>query len=451
MKTAIFPGSFDLFHQGHYDLVLRALVLFDKLFIVVADNPYKKQASLAQRYSQVCAFFAQNVTAGIEIVPWPYNIVSFARKYGVKFIIRGIRNVHDFWWEKKIAKCYQKAGDIELVYFLAKDAYVSFSASKLLQKEKKHMKNRKVVLIGCGAVGTSFVYAALNQGLFNEIVLVDNNADAAFGNVMDFEDGNVMMPQPACNIKTGTYADCSDADLVVITAGVAQKPGGETRIELLGRNAKIIKEIAIGVQQSGFSGITIIVSNPVDVLGTIYQKITGFDPQKVIPSGTLLDSMRLRYEIAKRLELSPQAVSAFVIGEHGDSSVSVFSQVSIGPLPLEKYKKFSDTQKKQIHKSVMTKAYKIINAKRATFYGIGAGITRLCRAILFDENVILPVAIKKDDCQTYIGWPTVINQTGAFLPLKLNLTPEEKKAFNKSAAILSEVYNSVMAELEHDN
>lgn len=265
------------------------------------------------------------------------------------------------------------------------------------------MKNRKVVLIGCGAVGTSFVYAALNQGLFNEIVLVDNNADAAFGNVMDFEDGNVMMPQPACNIKTGTYADCSDADLVVITAGVAQKPGGETRIELLGRNAKIIKEIAIGVQQSGFSGITIIVSNPVDVLGTIYQKITGFDPQKVIPSGTLLDSMRLRYEIAKRLELSPQAVSAFVIGEHGDSSVSVFSQVSIGPLPLEKYKKFSDTQKKQIHKSVMTKAYKIINAKRATFYGIGAGITRLCRAILFDENVILPVAIKKDDCQTYIG------------------------------------------------
>ena len=170
------------------------------------------------------------------------------------------------------------------------------------------MKNRKVVLIGCGAVGTSFLYSALNQNLFDEYVLIDAFENLSKGNAMDFEDASVMMTTPCRNVKQGNYDDCSDADIIVITAGVPQKPG-ETRIELIGRNAKIIEDIATNVKDSGFEGITVIASNPVDIIGTIYQRITGFDIHKVIPSGTSLDSARFRYILADKLNINAASIN----------------------------------------------------------------------------------------------------------------------------------------------
>ncbi|MCF0217587.1 MAG: L-lactate dehydrogenase [Malacoplasma sp.] len=314
------------------------------------------------------------------------------------------------------------------------------------------MKNRKVVLIGCGAVGCSFLYAALNQSLFDEYVLIDAFENLSSGNALDFEDANVFTPTPAKYIKHGDYSDCTDADVIVITAGVPQKPGGETRLELIGRNAKIIKEIAENVKSSGFSGITVIASNPVDIIGSIYARITGFEENKVIPSGTILDSARLKFEIAKRVDVNPNSIQAYVVGEHGDSSVSAFSQVMVGSLPLSKYKKLTDSQKSAIHKDVMRKAYKIINAKRATYYGIGVCLARICKAILNDENLVLPVGIKKDpSSEVYIGWPTLVGKEGTHSPLKIELSAEEKKNFIKSYNSLKAIYKQAIEELENSN
>lgn len=310
------------------------------------------------------------------------------------------------------------------------------------------MKTRKVVLIGCGAVGTSFLYSALNQGLFDEYVLIDAFDNLSKGNAWDFEDANAIMSTPAGVIKSGTYEDCADADVVVITAGVPQKPGGETRLQLVGRNAKIMEEIATNVKDSGFDGITVIASNPVDIMGSVYAKVTGFEPNKVIPSGTILDSARLQWEVAKRIKINPASLEVYVVGEHGDSSVSVFSQASVGSIPLSKYRKFSDSQKRAIHKDVMRKAYKIINTKRATFYGIGACLARICKAVLRDENVILPVSIKKNaDSDIYIGWPAIVGKDGWYSPLKLTLLAEEKRAFQKSYNSLKKVFEVTWSEL----
>lgn len=312
------------------------------------------------------------------------------------------------------------------------------------------MKNRKVVLIGCGAVGTSFLYSALNQNLFDEYVLIDAFENLSKGNAWDLDDANAIMGTPAGLIKHGSYEDCADADIVVITAGVPQKPG-ETRLQLIGTNAKIMEEIGTNVKDSGFNGVTVIASNPVDVLGSIYAKVTGFDENKVIPSGTILDSARLQCELAKRLKVNPASIEAYVIGEHGDSSVSVFSQATVGPMLLSKYKKIPDRQKRSIHKDVMRKAYKIINAKRATFYGIGACLARICKAVLRDENVILPVSIKRNaDSDIYIGWPAIIGKDGWHSPLKLTLLADERTAFVKSYNSLKKVFEIAWSELGHE-
>ncbi|MBD5445777.1 MAG: L-lactate dehydrogenase [Mycoplasma sp.] len=309
------------------------------------------------------------------------------------------------------------------------------------------MKNRKVVLIGCGAVGTSFLYSALNQNLFDEYVLIDAFENLSKGNAMDFEDASVMMTTPCRNVKQGNYDDCSDADIIVITAGVPQKPG-ETRIELIGRNAKIIEDIATNVKDSGFEGITVIASNPVDIIGTIYQRITGFDIHKVIPSGTSLDSARFRYILADKLNINAASINAYVVGEHGDSSVSVFSAATVGGLPLSKFRKFSDSQKRSIHKAVMTKAYKIINTKRATFYGIGACLSRICKAILRDENLVMPVSVvKQGTYDMHVGWPAVIGKDGWSNPLKLELNKDERTRYNKSCKAMKKVFDVAMEQL----
>ncbi|GHU52642.1 hypothetical protein FACS189496_3080 [Bacilli bacterium] len=187
--------------------------------------------------------------------------------------------------------------------------------------------SKKIVLIGAGSVGCSFLYSAINQGLASDYVLIDAFPQAAEGNALDLADAMAVLPNPVNSIKAGCYEDCKDADIVVITAGRPQikKPDGtlETRLEMVSGNAVIMKDIATKVKLSGFNGITIIASNPVDVLTLIYQQVTGFDQHKVIGSGTTLDSARMRRLIGDKLNINSQAVQAFIIGEHGDSSVPV--------------------------------------------------------------------------------------------------------------------------------
>lgn len=310
------------------------------------------------------------------------------------------------------------------------------------------MKNRKVALVGCGAVGTAFLYGAINQGLFDEYVLIDAFEGAAKGNAIDMSDAIPNLVYPPKSIKYGTFDDCSDADIIVITAGVAQKPG-ETRLQLVSRNAAIIKDIADGIKDSGFDGITVIASNPVDIITTLYQKITGFEPNKVIGSGTSLDSVRLNRLISEKYKVSPKSVCAYVVGEHGDSSVSVFSKATIGGIPLSKFgKRMSDSQQRKMHNEVMRMAYKIINLKRATFYGIGAACNKICRAVLHDENIVLPVScITKGTYNLQVGWPAVINKDGWSRPLKLELNKDERTRFNKSCKQMKKVYDEIASEL----
>lgn len=310
------------------------------------------------------------------------------------------------------------------------------------------MNSKKVVLIGCGSVGSSFLYSALNQNLFNSYILIDAFEDLAKGNKLDFEDANAILAYPAVEIKHGTYDDCRDADIVVITAGAPQLPG-ETRLDLIDKNAKIIKDIATNIKNSGFNGITIIASNPVDIIGKLYQKFTNFNENKVIPSGTILDSARLRAEISKITNVNPNAIQAYVVGEHGDSSVSVFSQISISGAKLEDFKKLTEIQKSEIHNYVMKKAYEIIKAKKATYYGIGACLSRICKAILNDENTILPVSVILDNSkEMYVGWPAIINKNGWNNPIKLELSNLEQESFEKSVDVLKKYYDSVISNLD---
>lgn len=310
------------------------------------------------------------------------------------------------------------------------------------------MKNRKVVLVGCGSVGQAFLYGALNQSLFDEYVIIDAFEGLAKGNEIDMSDAIGSLPVPPKYVRSGTYEDCADADIIVITAGVAQKPG-ETRLQLIDRNVKIIEDIATEIKDSGFDGITVIASNPVDLITTFYQRFTGFEPNKIIGSGTSLDSERLKRLIAEKYNVSPLSVCAYVVGEHGDSSVSVFSQASIAGVSIDKYAaKMSATQKAKIHKNVMTMAYKIIGYKKATFYGIGAAINRICKAVLHDENVIIPVScITNGTFGMQLGWPALINKDGWSKPLKLELSAEEKRKFNFSAKEMKKVYDKALENL----
>lgn len=180
----------------------------------------------------------------------------------------------------------------------------------------------KIGLIGAGAVGTSFLYSAINQGLVGEYILLDAFSPVAEGNALDLSDAQAILPSPFFSVRKGRYDDLADANIIVITAGRPQKPG-ETRLEMVAGNALIMRDIALNVKKSGFKGITIIASNPVDVLTLIYQEVTGFDPHKVISSGTTLDSARLRRLIGEKTKINSDAVQAYLIGEHGDSAVAV--------------------------------------------------------------------------------------------------------------------------------
>lgn len=315
------------------------------------------------------------------------------------------------------------------------------------------VEKRKVVLVGTGFVGMSMAYALLNQGGVNELVLIDVAKEKAIGEAMDLSDG-VPCASARMVIRAGDYSECKDANIVVITAGVAQKPG-ETRLDLAKTNAKIIKEVTENVVASGFKGIFLIASNPVDLMTYVVGKVSGFPKNKVIGSGTVLDTARLRFLVAKHLNVSSKNVHAYIMGEHGDSSFVPWSKSYIGCKPLKDIineRKEPEDVLENIYKQVQQEAYEIINKKKATYYGIGMGLTKIIKAILNDEHEILTISTylngEYEQNDIFIGVPAIVNSQGVQEILNLNLSEEEKEKLKYSCEVLknmkNEIINSIM-------
>ncbi|USS89320.1 L-lactate dehydrogenase [Fructilactobacillus cliffordii] len=311
-------------------------------------------------------------------------------------------------------------------------------------------KHQKVVLVGDGAVGSSYAFAMVQQALAEEFVIVDINKDRTEGDAMDLEDA---IPFTAAkNIYSGDYPDCKDADLVVITAGAPQKPG-ETRLDLVNKNLKILSSIVKPVVDSGFDGIFLVAANPVDILTYATQKISGFPKEKVFGSGTSLDTSRFRVAVAKKFDIDPASVDAYILGEHGDSEFADIDEASVGNVPLVKYAADRGVSKDtllELEDDTRNKAYQIINKKGATFYGVGTSLMRISRAILRNENAVLPVGAPMDGQyglnDIYIGSPAVVNAHGIADVLEVQLSEEEQAKMAASAKTLKEIAEKGMKE-----
>lgn len=310
---------------------------------------------------------------------------------------------------------------------------------------------RKVVLVGTGMVGMSFAYAALNQNLCDELVLIDINEKRANGEAMDLNHG-LAFSSSSMRIYNGKYSDCSDADIVIICAGVNQKPG-ESRLELLQRNTKVFSSIVPQAVQSGFDGIFLVATNPVDIMTRVTYELSGFNAAKVIGTGTTLDTARLRYLMGEYFEVDPRNIHAYVIGEHGDSEFVPWSQAILAVKPIKDVladnpQAYSMEELEKISVDVRTAAQEIIEAKGATYYGIGMAIVKIAKAILNDENCVLTVSVrlrgeyggKKD---VFIGNPCIINNSGAKRILELKLTDEELEKLNNCCNILNDNFKTL--------
>ena len=313
------------------------------------------------------------------------------------------------------------------------------------------MKNevRRVVLVGTGFVGMSFAYSMVNQGGAEELVLIDVNHEKAEGEAMDLSHGIPFGPENI-EIWAGDYSDCKTADIVVITAGVNQQPG-ETRLALVERNAKIMRDVVRNIMKSGFNGILLIASNPVDVLTYIAWQESGLARHRVIGTGTTLDTARLRHEISKYLNVDPRNVHGYIVGEHGDTETPLWSHTTVGVKPIldiiadDSQYKFEDLE--QIYVNVRDAAYHIIERKRATYYGIGMCITRIVRAILNDENCILPVSAYLNGQygikDIFTGVPAIINRNGVREVFDLNIAGTERDKLQHSVDILRQTLDTV--------
>ena len=309
---------------------------------------------------------------------------------------------------------------------------------------------RKIALIGTGMVGMSYAYALLNQNVCDELVLIDVNKERAIGEAMDLNHG-LAFSGSNMKIYAGRYDDCSDADIAVICAGVAQKPG-ESRLNLLKRNTEVFKSIIDPVTSSGFNGIFLVATNPVDIMTRITCTLSGFNPRRVLGTGTALDTARLRYLLGEYLKVDPRNIHAYVMGEHGDTEFVPWSQAmvatkSITELCEESHGSICEQDLEKISEEVRTAAYKIIEAKNATYYGIGMALTRITKAVLGNENSVMTVSamLRGEYGQNgvFVGVPCIINQNGIQRVLPLSLEEGELEKLNSSCEVLKESYHAL--------
>lgn len=315
-----------------------------------------------------------------------------------------------------------------------------------MDKNCLHCTNvRKVVMIGCGFVGAACCFSIMQSGLFSEMVLIDSDKAKAQGEALDISHG-VPFSKPI-KIYAGDYDDIKDASLIIISAGANQK-NGETRLDLVKKNISIFKSIIPEIKKRNFNGILLIVANPVDILTSVALKLSGLPENKVIGSGTVLDTARLKYELGNRLNVDPRSVHAFIIGEHGDSEIAAWSSANVSGIPLHKFCEMRghfDHEKatKIIAQNIKNSAYEIIEKKKATYYGVAMAVKRICEAIVRDEKSILPISSMihgeygiKDIC---LSMPAIIGKDGVETHVPIQLNEEEISNLKKSAQTLQDI------------
>ncbi len=304
---------------------------------------------------------------------------------------------------------------------------------------------RKVALIGCGFVGSASAFALMQSGLFSEMVLIDANTDKAEGEALDIAHG-LSYAKPM-QIYAGKYEDIADAAIIVISAGANQKPG-ETRLDLVKKNISIFRSIMGELNRVKVEGILLIVANPVDILTAAAQKLSGLPENRVFGSGTVLDTARFKYLLGEHLDVDARNVHAFILGEHGDSEIAVWSSANISGIPVNEFcelKGHYDHEKamKEIADNVKNAAYEIIQKKQATYYGIAMSVRRICEAVIRDEKSILPVSRMLHGEYGLDGMalslPAIVGKGGVEAPVPAKLSDEELAALQKSGETLKAI------------
>lgn len=307
----------------------------------------------------------------------------------------------------------------------------------------------KIIVIGNGDVGSSYTFALMAQGVGNRVGIIDLDKQKVAGDVRDLSHGLAYVgPQ---SIYSANYSDCGEADLIVITAGVSQKEN-ETRLDLIKRNAQIMKDIVESVVKNGFAGIFLIASNPVDVLTHYVKKLTGFPSNRVIGSGTSLDSARLRSAVGEKFQIDPRDVNIYILGEHGDTQFPVWSHGNIGGLKITEWliqhPEYSQAELVELAEEVKNAAYEIIGYKGSTHYGIAIALARITKAILQDENAVLPVSVHLEGhYQTQgvcIGSNAIINRTGVREIIEIPLDEDERQKMQHSIQTLKKMQQLVL-------
>ena len=304
---------------------------------------------------------------------------------------------------------------------------------------------RKVVMIGCGFVGAACAFSIMQSGLFSEMVLIDADRAKAEGEALDISHG-VPFAKPM-KIYAGDYDDIKNASLVIITAGANQKPG-ETRLDLVKKNISIFKSIIPEIKKRDFNGILLIVANPVDILTTVALKLSGLPENKVIGSGTVLDTARLKFELGNHLNVDSRSVHAFIIGEHGDSEIAAWSSANVSGIPLHKFCEMRGhfnhkDATKRIAENVKNSAYEIIEKKKATYYGVAMAVKRICEAIIRDEKSILPISSKMNGDfgikDISLSMPAIVGKDGVECHVPIQLNEDEISKLQLSAQTLSDI------------
>lgn len=314
-------------------------------------------------------------------------------------------------------------------------------------------QHKKVILVGDGAVGSSYAFALVNQGIAQELGIVDIFKEKTEGDAEDLSHA-LAFTSPK-KIYSAEYADAHDADLVVLTAGAPQKPG-ETRLQLVEKNLRINKDVVTKIVASGFNGIFLVAANPVDILTYSTWKFSGFPKERVIGSGTSLDSARFRQALAEKLDVDARSVHAYIMGEHGDSEFAVWSHANVAGVNLENYlqdvENFNAAELVDLFEGVRDAAYSIINKKGATFYGIAVALARITKAILDDENSVLPLSVFQEGQygvkNVFIGQPAVVGAHGIVRPVNIPLNDAETQKMQASAKELQSIIDEAWKNSE---
>ena len=305
-------------------------------------------------------------------------------------------------------------------------------------------KDSKVVIIGAGNVGSTTAYTIINQGLCEEVVLIDVNKEKAYGEALDMQH-SVFFMNRNIKVKAGDYADCADADVVIITASAPMPKDSNDRLKMLEPSLNVIGSIVDSVKETGFDGIYVVVSNPVDIMTYYTWKKSGLPKERVIGSGTTLDSARLCCELAEIYDLDAKSVEAFVMGEHGDSEIVSWNSATIGGKQVDDVmsdnaERTGSTTQEDLRNKTVQAGWEIFNRKGNTCYGIAASTSAIVKSILFNENRIYPVTVELEGQYgidgVFLSVPAIIGKNGIKEVVEIKLDPEELKALQQSADIL---------------